>query len=54
MNTMALYCIGDLQGCNEPFQRLLQKIDFSPSRDTVYLLATWSTAARTRWPCCAT
>ena len=38
MNTMALYCIGDLQGCNEPFQRLLQKIDFSPSRDTVYLL----------------
>lgn len=38
MNTMGLYCIGDLQGCNEPFQRLLQKIDFSPSRDTLYLL----------------
>ena len=35
---MALYCIGDLQGCNAPFQRLLEKIDFSASRDTVYLL----------------
>ena len=35
---MALYLIGDLQGCNEPLQRLLRKIDFSPSRDTLYLL----------------
>lgn len=35
---MALYLIGDLQGCNEPLQRLLHKIDFSPSRDTAYLL----------------
>ena len=38
MNSMSLYCIGDLQGCNAPFQRLLKKIDFSPSRDTLYLL----------------
>lgn len=38
MNSMSLYCIGDLQGCYLPFQRLLKKIDFSPSRDTVYLL----------------
>ena len=35
---MSLYLIGDLQGCNAPFQRLLAKIDFSPSRDTLYLL----------------
>ena len=35
---MSLYLIGDLQGCNAPFQQLLQKIDFSPSRDTLYLL----------------
>ena len=35
---MALYLIGDLQGCNDALQRLLRKIDFSPSRDTVYLL----------------
>ena len=35
---MSLYCIGDLQGCNRPFQQLLKKIDFSPSRDTLYLL----------------
>ena len=35
---MSLYCIGDLQGCNAPFQRLLAKIDFSPSRDSLVLL----------------
>jgi bis(5'-nucleosyl)-tetraphosphatase (symmetrical) len=35
---MALYLIGDVQGCDEPLQRLLEAIDFSPSRDTIYLL----------------
>ena len=35
---MALYLIGDLQGCAGPFDRLLQTIGFSPSRDTLYLL----------------
>lgn len=35
---MAVYMIGDVQGCWEALQRLLHTIDFSPSRDTVYLL----------------
>lgn len=35
---MALYCVGDIQGCDEAFERLLSLIGFSPSRDTVYLL----------------
>lgn len=35
---MSLYCIGDIQGCDGALERLLAKIDFSPSRDTVYLL----------------
>lgn len=35
---MALYCIGDIQGCGGAFERLLAEIGFSPSRDTVYLL----------------
>jgi bis(5'-nucleosyl)-tetraphosphatase (symmetrical) len=35
---MALYMIGDVQGCDEPLGRLLDKLDFSPSRDTLYLL----------------
>jgi bis(5'-nucleosyl)-tetraphosphatase (symmetrical) len=35
---MALYMIGDVQGCLGPLQRLLQQIDFSPSRDTLYFL----------------
>ena len=32
------YLVGDLQGCAEPFERLLAAIGFSPSRDTAYLL----------------
>ena len=35
---MALYCIGDIQGCDNAFERLLAHIGFSASRDTVYLL----------------
>ncbi|MDP4073974.1 symmetrical bis(5'-nucleosyl)-tetraphosphatase [Acidovorax sp. A1169] len=35
---MALYCIGDIQGCDSALGRLLDEIDFSASRDTVYLL----------------
>ena len=35
---MALYLIGDVQGCDAALQRLLDKIDFSPSRDTLYQL----------------
>jgi bis(5'-nucleosyl)-tetraphosphatase (symmetrical) len=38
MTTMALYCIGDVQGCDDALARLLDAIDFSPSRDTLYLL----------------
>ena len=35
---MPNYLIGDVQGCDAALQRLLHKIDFSPSRDTLYLL----------------
>jgi bis(5'-nucleosyl)-tetraphosphatase (symmetrical) len=35
---MALYCIGDIQGCDSALGHLLDMIGFSPSRDTVYLL----------------
>lgn len=35
---MALYCIGDIQGCDRALERLLDCMAFSPSRDTVYLL----------------
>ncbi len=38
MNTMALYMIGDVQGCDGALQTLLDKISFSPSRDTLYFL----------------
>jgi bis(5'-nucleosyl)-tetraphosphatase (symmetrical) len=33
-----IYLIGDLQGCCDPFERLLATIDFSPSRDHIYVL----------------
>jgi bis(5'-nucleosyl)-tetraphosphatase (symmetrical) len=35
---MALYLIGDVQGCDDALERLLTHIAFSPSRDTLYLL----------------
>jgi bis(5'-nucleosyl)-tetraphosphatase (symmetrical) len=35
---MAHYLIGDLQGCDAPLARLLSKIAFSPSRDTLHFL----------------
>ncbi len=35
---MAVYLIGDVQGCDEALERLLREIDFSASRDTLYLL----------------
>ena len=35
---MAIYCIGDIQGCDNALHRLLDTIGFSPSRDTIYLL----------------
>ena len=38
MDSMALYLIGDVQGCDAPLQRLLDTMAFSPSRDTLYLL----------------
>ncbi|MDD2924859.1 symmetrical bis(5'-nucleosyl)-tetraphosphatase [Rhodoferax sp.] len=35
---MALYLIGDIQGCNTALQKLLDLISFSPSRDTLIFL----------------
>ncbi len=35
---MSLYLIGDLQGCDAALQHLLEKISYTPSRDTLYFL----------------
>lgn len=35
---MALYLIGDVQGCNAELGQLLERLDFSPSRDHVVVL----------------
>ena len=35
---MALYLIGDIQGCDVALQRLLDAVSFSPSRDTLLVL----------------
>jgi len=35
---MAMYLIGDIQGCDSALEQLTRLIDFSPSRDTLYLL----------------
>lgn len=35
---MAVYLIGDIQGCNSALGQLLGKLDFSPSRDELFVL----------------
>lgn len=32
-----IWAIGDIQGCHDSFRRLLEKIDFDPKRDTLWL-----------------
>ena len=34
---MATYVVGDIQGCFEPFQRLLATIQYDPTRDQIWL-----------------
>ena len=34
---MALYVVGDLQGCLEPLKRLLDTVNFDPAEDTLWL-----------------
>ncbi|MDH3546310.1 MAG: symmetrical bis(5'-nucleosyl)-tetraphosphatase [Gammaproteobacteria bacterium] len=34
---MAVYAIGDLQGCYDPFRALLDEINFRPPKDTLWL-----------------
>lgn len=34
---MALYAVGDLQGCYEPLLRLLDNVNFDPAKDTLWL-----------------
>jgi hypothetical protein len=43
--TMSVWAIGDLQGCYDVTQRLLEKIRFDPAQDTCGSAATWSTGA---------
>lgn len=33
---MAVYAIGDLQGCLDPLKRLLEQVAFDPARDTLW------------------
>jgi bis(5'-nucleosyl)-tetraphosphatase (symmetrical) len=35
---MAVYAIGDLQGCVTPFERLLERVRFDPARDRLWLV----------------
>ena len=34
---MAVYAIGDIQGCYDPFMHLLDAIEFDPDKDTLWL-----------------
>lgn len=34
---MAIYAIGDIQGCYDEFRRLLDKLDFDPAHDKIWI-----------------
>lgn len=34
---MSTYAIGDIQGCYQPFRRLLDQIQFDPAKDTLWI-----------------
>ena len=34
---MATYFVGDLQGCYDELQLLLERVDFNPTQDKLYL-----------------
>lgn len=34
---MAVYCIGDIQGCNDELQALLRRVSFDPEQDRLWL-----------------
>ncbi len=46
---MAVYAVGDLQGCLEPLQCLLEHVHFNPEQDRLWLVGDWSIVARNRW-----
>ena len=33
---MAIYAVGDIQGCLQPLKRLLKQVDFDPAEDTLW------------------
>ena len=35
---MAVYAVGDIQGCDDELGQLLSELDFSPSRDTLWFV----------------
>jgi Calcineurin-like phosphoesterase. len=35
---MAVYAVGDLQGCLKPLKRLLERVAFDPTKDKLWLV----------------
>ena len=49
---MSVWAIGDLQGCYDVTQRLLEKIRFDPAQDTLWFCGDLVNRAGSRWKRC--
>ena len=50
---MATYVVGDIQGCFDQFQCLLEKVSFNPDRDVIWSVGDLITADPTTLRHCA-
>ena len=49
---MSTYVVGDIQGCFEPFQCLLERVKFNPDKDRLWSVGDLINRAPATLKCC--
>ena len=50
---MTTWAIGDLQGCYDPLQRLLERIRFDPAADRLWFCVREPSTSEVQWTKCS-